>query len=218
MVTANLTVVFNREPAMILNAQALAELPKTEQILLINSITGIKPANLVGTVNPQGQTNLAIFSSVFHMGSSPPLIGMVLRSKGDVPRHSYDNLVSSGCYTLNHVHPDWADKAHQTSAKYPKEVSEFDATGLTPVFLDGFAAPFVAESQVKYGLRFVDEMPVKHNNTVIIIGQIEHVWIEQPHYAPDGGLDLSALNSVGISGLNSYYQLERLATFKLAQP
>lgn len=203
---------------MQLNAQALANLSKSEQIQLINSITGIKPAKLVGTADAKGGTNLAVFSSVFHMGSSPPLIGMVLRSKGDVPRHSYDNLVSSGCYTLNHVHPDWADKAHQTSAKYPQEVSEFAATGLTPAYIDGFAAPFVAESQVKYGLRFVDEMPVKQNGTVIIIGQIEHVWIEQPHYAPDGGLDLTALNSVGISGLNNYYRLERFATFSEAQP
>jgi flavin reductase (DIM6/NTAB) family NADH-FMN oxidoreductase RutF len=202
---------------MQLNAQALADLSKPEQIQLINSITGIKPANLVGTADAKGRTNLAVFSSVFHMGSSPPLIGMVLRSKGDVARHSYENLVTSGCYTLNHVHPDWADKAHQTSAKYPQEVSEFAATGLTPAYIDGFAAPFVAESQVKYGLRFVDEMPVKHNGTVIIIGQIEHVWIEQPHYAPDGGLDLTALNSVGISGLNNYYRLERFATFSEAQ-
>jgi len=202
---------------MHLNANAIADLPKSDQIQLINSITGIKPAHLVGTQNSLGQPNLAIFSSVFHMGSKPPLIGMVLRSKGDVPRHSYDNLVDSGCYTLNHVCPDWAEKAHQTSAKYPLEVSEFSATGLTPAYLDDFAAPFVAESAVRYGLTFVDEMPVKHNGTVIIIGKIEHVWIEQPHYAPDGGLDLTRLNSVGISGLNNYYRLERFATFSEAQ-
>ncbi|WFE69172.1 flavin reductase [Thiomicrospira sp. R3] len=203
---------------MHLTAQDLAKLSKTQQIHLINSITGIKPANLVGTIDDLGRTNLALFSSVFHLGSAPPLIGMVLRSKGDVPRHSYDNLINKGCYTLNHVQPDWVHKAHQTSAKYSLETSEFEVTGLTPVFLPGFSAPFVAESPVRYGLRFVDEIPVKHNSTVIIVGEIEQVWIEQPHYTPDGGLDLTALNSVGISGLNNYYRLEHFASFEQAHP
>ena len=37
----------------------------------INSLSGFKSANLVGTVNAKGQTNLAIMSSAVHLGSSP---------------------------------------------------------------------------------------------------------------------------------------------------
>ena len=39
----------------------------------MNSVSGFKSANLVGTVNAKGQTNLAIMSSAVHLGSSPPL-------------------------------------------------------------------------------------------------------------------------------------------------
>ena len=47
---------------------------RIHRLNLINSITGIKPANLIGTISKDGHTNLAIFSSVIHLGSNPALI------------------------------------------------------------------------------------------------------------------------------------------------
>ena len=38
---------------------------------LVNSVVGIKQANLIGTISKSGITNLAIFSSVVHLGSHP---------------------------------------------------------------------------------------------------------------------------------------------------
>ena len=49
-------------------------LDKVKRLKLINSITGVKPANLIGTRSSDGITNLAIFSSIVHLGSNPPLI------------------------------------------------------------------------------------------------------------------------------------------------
>ncbi len=40
----------------------------------INSLTGFKSVNLIGSVNEMGQTNLSIFSSIVHIGSNPPFI------------------------------------------------------------------------------------------------------------------------------------------------
>ena len=44
----------------------------------INSLSGYKSINLIGSVNHNGLPNLAIFNSVFHVGSDPPLIGMLM--------------------------------------------------------------------------------------------------------------------------------------------
>ena len=50
------------------------ELPMEDRkrIALINSLSGFKSLNLIGTINNQGQTNLAIFNSVVHIGANPP--------------------------------------------------------------------------------------------------------------------------------------------------
>ena len=61
------------------------------RINLINSCSGFKSANLIGTIDENGLTNVAVFSSVIHMGSNPPLLGFILRPT-TVARNTYDNL------------------------------------------------------------------------------------------------------------------------------
>ena len=112
------------------NSNDLDGLSKIYRLNLINSITGYKSANLIGTQSLNGITNLAIFSSVIHLGSNPALIGFVLRPT-TVPRHTYSNLKATGNFTLNTVTKDYIKEAHQTSAKYPEEISEFDVTNFT---------------------------------------------------------------------------------------
>ena len=51
-------------------------LEKQARIRLINSISGYKSANLIGTKNAKGMENLAIFSSVTHYGSDPAVLGV----------------------------------------------------------------------------------------------------------------------------------------------
>ena len=199
---------------MHLNAQQIQALSLGERIHLINSITGIKPGNLIGSIDAQGQTNLAVFSSVVHLGSDPALIGFVLRPPGEVPRHTYENIQEMGCYTINHIHPSFAQQSHLTSAKFAKTESEFEHCGLAAEFIGDFKAPFVAASNIKYGLEFAEEMVIARNKTRLIIGEIKLIILNANPKTPDGGLDLELSQSVGISGLNSYYQFKRLDTFE----
>ena len=57
------------------------------RINLINSSTGYKSANLIGTKSKSGIENLAVFSSVTHLGSNPAVLGYILRPT-TVPRLS----------------------------------------------------------------------------------------------------------------------------------
>ncbi|MCC2548042.1 flavin reductase [Hymenobacter sp. BT175] len=172
---------------------------------LVNGLPGFKPANLVGTAAPDGATNLAVFSSALHLGSDPPLLGLVTRPT-TVPRHTYQNLKASGCYTLNHVPAALAARAHYTSADFAPEVSEFDACGFTPVYRDGFPAPYVAESPLGIGLRLLEELPIS-NGTVLLVGTVEHVYLPETSLRPDGTLDLVALGDACISGLDAYHEV-----------
>lgn len=183
---------------------------------LINSLTGIKPANLVGTKNGV-HLNLAIISSVVHLGSNPPLLGFIMRPKHEVRRDTYNNIISNNCFTVNCVHTSFTEKAHYTSAKFQETVSEFEACGLTPVFKDEFEAPYVEESQLKIGLNMKEIIPISSNNTLMIIGEIEHIYVNKQHLDKRGYIQLADLNVAGIGGLNSYYQLEKIAEYPYAR-
>ncbi len=184
---------------------------------LINSITGIKPGNMIGTIGENGVTNLAVFSSVVHLGSHPPLLGFILRPEQEVRRHTWENIQYSGCFTINHIQQGIIEKSHYTSVKFDETVSEFDACKLNEEYIEGFPAPFVAESNIKIGLKFRDIIPIPLNNTSLVIGEIEHVIVPDEAVAQNGRIDLSKANSVGISGLNRYYDLKLIKEFPYAR-
>ncbi|MDX1961299.1 MAG: flavin reductase [Leptospiraceae bacterium] len=195
----------------------ILSLEKIYRANLINSSSGYKPANIISTISKSKQTNLAIFSSVFHLGANPPLLGMIVRP-ATVPRNSYENLKEIGYYAINHVQKDFVEKAHFTSAKFPKEVSEFDACKLTEEYIDGFPVPFVKESKIKLGMRFVQEIPLVVNNTILIIGEIEHLILPESILQEDGNLSLDKIQDVCVNGLETYFTVDRLTSFPFARP
>merc|ERR1712166_749016 len=111
------------------NRKDIDKLDKIYKINLINSCSGFKSANLLGSICTEGISNVAIFSSVIHLGSNPPTLGFVLRPT-TVPRNTHKNIKDIGYFTINHIYEDIIDDAHHTSAKYPEEISEFDVTSL----------------------------------------------------------------------------------------
>lgn len=195
----------------------LADQEKIFRLNLINSVTGIKPANLIGTKNDQGQTNLAIFSSVIHLGSNPPLIGFISRPIGEVRRHTIENIETQRVYTINSVPSGMIENAHLTSAKFEEGESEFEYCEFKEEYLDGFSAPFVKESPLKVGLHIVEQIPIERNGTILMIGEIEHLIVDESAISEEGYLNLEQLGIAGISGLNSYYNLKYENSFPYAR-
>ena len=118
----------------------IAQMEQRSRARLINSLSGFKSANLIGSQDSNGCTNLSIVSSVFHLGANPALLGMIIRPDG-VPRDTLSNIKQTGSYTINHVSSDIYCKAHQTSARYDANVSEFAEVGLTEEYVEGIIAP-----------------------------------------------------------------------------
>lgn len=193
------------------------ELPQRKRANLINSVSGYKSANLIGTISESKRTNLAIFSSVVHLGANPPLLGFIMRPIDEVERHTYENIKETGVYTINHVHRTFIEQAHYTSAKFDREVSEFTACKLTEEYLKNFAAPFVSESVIKIGLKFVEEIPIKLNHTILMIGEIEHLVLPENVLLENGNLDLNSVEDVCISGLDGYHEVGKAVRFKYAK-
>lgn len=204
-------------PQTLFTSKDISALDRKTRLKLINAISGVKPANLIGSISNKGQTNLAIFSSVFHLGSDPALLGMIVRPIEEVPRHTYQNIIETGYYTINHIDPSFIENAHYTSAKFAEDVSEFERCGLEHEYLEPFPAPFVKESSFKMGMKLVQEIEIPQNKTRMIIGEVKLLSIPDDAWTA-GDIDLEKTGGIGISGLNTYYELTRKAHFPYARP
>ena len=194
------------------------QMDKIFRLNLINSCTGFKSANLLGTKSLNGVSNVAVFSSITHLGSNPPLIGFILRPT-TVPRDTYRNIKDTGVFTVNHIYSDIIEDAHHTSAKYPDEVSEFTKTDLEEEFLEDFPAPFVKGAKIRLGCRFLNEYEIKENDTLLLVSAIEHVFVaDQNIQQEDGWLKLENANTVAINGLDGYATTSLLDRYAYARP
>lgn len=183
----------------------------------VNSLSGFKGLALIGTKGTTGQTNLAVFNSLVHLGASPPLIGCVVRPDS-VERHTLENILNTGQYTINHVHAGLYEKAHQTSARYPASTSEFEATGLEPEYQPGCMAPFVKQSVVKMGVQLKEKILIKSNNTILLVGEIQLVSFPEDCLGPDGYLNHEKAGTLCGSGLDGYHSTRLLARLTYAKP
>ena len=194
------------------------QMDKIFRLNLINSCTGFKSANLLGTKSLNGVSNVAVFSSITHLGSNPPLIGFILRPT-TVPRDTYRNIKDTGIFTINHIYSDIIEDAHHTSAKYPDEISEFTKTDLEEEFLGNFAAPFVKGAKIRLGCRYLNEYEIKENDTLLLVSSIEHVFVADLDIQQDDGwLKLENANTVAINGLDGYATTKLLDRFEYARP
>lgn len=202
---------------MIYHYEALMQMEKQYRAMFINSLGGFKSLQLLGTVDETGNTNLSVFSSIFHLGANPPLMGMVARPPG--PQHdTLKNIRTSGFYTLNNVLAGWYKEAHQVSARYPSGNSEFKQVGFTEAYVQGFKAPYILESTLSIGLELKEILPVSHNETSIIIGEIKWVKVDENFISEDGFVDLEKAGSITVSGLDSYHETKKLARLTYAKP
>ncbi|MCB9350594.1 MAG: flavin reductase [Lewinellaceae bacterium] len=184
---------------------------------LMNSISGFKACNLIGTASYRKVANVAIFSSVVHIGATPPLLGFIMRPL-TVPRQTYHNIKARGFFTVNAVTKAFYERAHQTSAKYPEAASEFEACGLTPQYTDTHPAPYVGESPVKLGLQLEEEHHIRANGTIFIVGKVVETLIDDSLLTTDGHLNLEQAGILTVAGLDSYYEPELLGRLDHARP
>lgn len=195
----------------------IEKMDKIRRLNLVNSLSGFKSANLIGTKSKKGKSNLSIASSVLHLSSSPAIIGFMQRPT-TVERHTYANIRETGCFTINNISRSIIDKAHYTSAKFDADQSEFEMCELAEEYLHDFFAPYVKESDLKLAVEFIEEYEIKASNTLLVVGSIRSVYLPDAAFQEDGHIDLNQLDTVCISGLNHYHEVKQIASFGYARP
>ncbi len=192
-------------------------LEKYFRVNLINSVSGLRPVWLVGTRNAAGTDNLAIFNSLVHIGANPPLLGLVFRPD-TVDRHTLSNIMDHGFYTLNAVTENLMEQAHQTSASYPEDVSEFEATGIEKENHAHIKVAFVSSSPIKMVLKFKERIDIQSNGTHLIIGSVEELHLDENMLDSEGRINPAAAKMIACAGLDTYFSAQKLGTFSYAKP
>jgi len=195
----------------------ISQMEKIERLNIINSCTGYKSANLIATLSENGSSNVAVFSSITHLGSNPGLLGFIVRPT-TVPRDTYSNIKSKGFFTVNHITLDMISDAHHTSANYDIGISEFDKTNLTEEYKEDLEIPFVKGSPIQLYCKYMNEYYIKENDTIHIIASIEHIFYNENMEHKDGWLQLDKGNVVAINGLDGYCLPKLMDRFEYARP
>lgn len=184
---------------------------------LINSLSGVRQQVLVGTKSKDGLTNLAIFNSILHIGAHPAMYGLLFRPD-TVRRDTLTNILETNSYTINYPKSSDYKKAHQTSAKYDHDVSEFGATGFTETYRSGIYAPFADEAPVKIGMTFAQRVDIPLNGTMMIIGSIETIEFDEKLLSDDGYVALDKADILAGCGLDSYFSVQPIGRLSYAKP
>ncbi|MDA9622233.1 flavin reductase family protein [Flavobacteriaceae bacterium] len=200
-----------------ISKQDLNAMDRIYRLNLINSCTGYKSANLIGTVSTENIYNVAVFSSITHLGSDPALLTFIVRPT-TVPRDTYKNIIDNKEFTVNHINVEDIKEAHHTSARYSSIISEFDVTNLEKEFKDDYKVPFVKSSRIKLGCKYLNQYEIKENNTLLMIAEINDIYFNEDIIQNDGWLNLDIAKTVTVNGLDGYALPSLVQRFEYAKP
>lgn len=200
-----------------INESEIRSMDQRYRATLINSLAGVRPAVLVGTKSASGQTNLAIFNSLIHIGADPALWGLLVRPSS-VRRDTLNNIMETGDYTINYIPSGMHKAAHLTSAKFPEHVSEFESCGFTEEYADGCSAPFTGEAIVKVALKKFSTQEISINGTTLVIGSIQKIITSDDLIGADGFFNPEKADVLTCAGLDAYTRVVMSGRWSYARP
>ena len=174
--------------------------------LLIGAVVP-RPIAFVSTVSREGVRNLAPFSFFTAVSANPPVICFCpVRRPGLAPyKDTLSNIVATGEFVVNIVSEEFASKMNETSAEFPPEVDEFEASGLKPVPSDLVRPPRVAESHVQMECKLyltieIGELPGSGN---LVLGEVVRFDVDDAYF-DDFKIDPGKLRPIGRMGGSTY--------------
>jgi len=202
---------------MIINKKEIEQFDQRYRTAFINSLAGFRQVVLVGTKSVDGINNLAIFNSLIHLGANPALFGLINRPDS-VQRDTLQNILETKEYTLNYIRYSEYEKAHQTSARYDKNISEFEQVGFEELYYPFCKAPFVKDAIVKVAMKLEEIIPIPINGTILIVGSIIKVDIDATMVGTDGFVALSEADVLISQGLDAYFVSKPIGRLPYAKP
>ena len=105
---------------------------KSAYHLLVSGISP-RPIALVGSVDKEGNSNVAPFSFFNAFGANPPIVGFspALSGRTGLPKDTLLNIKETKEFTISIVNSSMVEQISLSSCEFARNVDEFKKTGLT---------------------------------------------------------------------------------------
>lgn len=177
---------------------------------LISRIVTPRPVLLITTVNKDGLVNMAPFSAVTFAGYDPPSVVVSIGKQKHDKRFltedlgaKYDleekkdtlaNIEYSGEFVAHLATEDLLDAIIIGDRRYPKEVSELQRAGLTPVPSRTVKPPRIKEAKVAVECQLLNQFNVRADH-VLVVGKGVAFYASEEALV-NGRLDTSKIKPV----------------------
>ncbi|MDX1449330.1 MAG: flavin reductase family protein, partial [Acidimicrobiia bacterium] len=151
-----------------------AEVSDQDAYKLLIGLVVPRPIGWIGSVDAAGVRNLAPYSFFNAVAATPPTVLFSPLSRSGGAKDTLSNVRETGEFTVNVASYDLADSMNSSSAAHPREVDEFEVTGLTPVVGSKVAAPLVAEAKANLECVVTQLVPVGRPplDGTLVIGEV----------------------------------------------
>lgn len=198
-----------------------ATIPIGEVHRYLLSCVAPRPIAFVATRSSDGIVNLSPFSFFNAFGANPPVVAFspAFRGTDGSSKHTYDNIIETGEFTVSTVSYDMVEQMSLSSADWPREVDEFEASGFTPHSSRVVAPPGVAEAAMFMECTLMHHLSLGNGPASgnLIVGEVKMFHIKESVFVGKYP-DIDRLDLVARMGGPNYCRASGDSVFSLAKP
>ena len=181
-----------------------------------------RPICFASTIDSDGQANVSPFSFFNVFGSKPPILifSPARRVRDNTIKHTLENCIETKEVVINMVNYAIVQQMSLSSCEYPKGVSEFEKSGLTPIASE-FVKPFrVKESPVQFECKVLEvkETGSEGGAGNLIICEVLMMHINDDVLNEHQQIDPHKIDLVARMGGDYYCRASGDAVFEVAKP
>ena len=175
-----------------------------------------RPIGWISSLDKDGRLNLAPYSYFNAVSDRPHIVMFSSSGRKD----SIANIEDTGEFVCSLATFDLKDRMNQSSAPYPREISEFHEAGLETASSRLVKPPRVAESPVALECRYLQTIALADENGVpaeswVVLGQVVGIHIDDA-LITDGMVDITRARPIARLGYMDYAVVD--AVFAMPRP
>ena len=180
-----------------------------------------RPIAFASTIDAHGRMNLAPYSFFNVFSSNPPIIifSPARRGRDNTTKHTLENVHEIKECVVNIVNHNIVQQMSLASTEYPRDVSEFIKSGLTPIASERVRPYRVKEAPVQLECRVNEIVPLGHEGGAgnLVIAEVLCIHIHPEILDNDGKIDPFKIDLVARMG-GHWYTRAIAGLFQLPQP
>ena len=185
----------------------LANATKKQIYSLLGGLVAPRPIAWITSLNDAGQLNAAPFSAYNYMGMDPPIVALGIANEpgpGTTPKHSAQNIRTTGEFVVNVVNEVVAETMNFTAIDFPPEIKALEIADLKTEPSLIVKVPRIAASPASLECREIMTVEIGHNR--IILGQVLAIHVKDEFIDQTGHyIRAEELHAIGrMNGLGAY--------------